>query len=72
MTQEDSCYILYFQLDNTFTVITKTKQVNFCEMYQQKKSQLKCYLAGPGILVKLDMMVMIMNCLKIILIYKLI
>ena len=26
MTQEDSCYILYFQLDNTFTVITKTSK----------------------------------------------
>ncbi len=72
MTQEDSCYILYFQLDNTFTVITKTKQVNFCEMYQQKKSQLKYFLARPGILVKLYMMVMILNCLKINLIYNLI
>jgi hypothetical protein len=41
-------------------------------MYQQNKSQLKCYLAGPDILVKLDMMVMIMNCLSINLIFKLI
>jgi hypothetical protein len=26
MTQEDCCYILYFKLENAFTVITKTSK----------------------------------------------